>query len=169
MTNTEIIPYLIVAYDLIGGLVGFAVLSIGYAIVRRIENYKIGLIILGIGMVLGWVFFMNLDAAMMYTMALFVGVPLTLLVPLAILPCPEKFEVPLINIIPCYLLVWAVSALAPVILVGTKLSDMPFIYWHTPFSNALVYGVLMVVDIGIAGIGFRVLGLKPSLNPAQEI
>jgi hypothetical protein len=111
-------------------------------------------------MVLGWIYAMRGDAAMMLVMALFFGVPIAVLAPLAIRPFREENIASLSHIATCYLIVCAVSALYPYALVISGISMMPFIFWHNPISNGLVFGVAMLADIGIAAILFRFMELR---------
>ena len=160
---------LILLLDVFAGLIGFGILSLVYSIFRWIKNPSIKLAIVSVGMVLGWLFTLHLDASTMLILSLFLGVPMAVLVPLVLQPVQEKPRISLLRVLPCYLLVWVVSAGFPFVYIGSEIGMIPFFYWHTPLSNAILYGVLMLLDIGIAGIAFRVLGLKPSLNPTQEI
>ncbi len=160
--------FLILLVDVFAALVGFGVLFIVYSITGWVHNRSIHGAILGIGMVLGWACTMHLDAPMMLNLSLFLGVPMAVLAPLVLQPVQEMPRISLVRILPGYLLVWGVSAVFPFALVMSGISMIPFFYWHTPLSNAILYGILMLVDIGIAAIGFRILGLKPSPNPALE-
>jgi hypothetical protein len=149
--------FLLIAIEVLGGLVGFGVLSIVHVVIRWTRRRSVNLLILGIGMLLSGVYIGRLDAPIMITLSLFVSVPLAALVPLTLSPVRDVNITPLVRIVPCYLVVWAVGAILPFALVASGLFMIPFIYWHTPFSNAVIYVVLMLVYIGIATLVYRLM------------
>ncbi len=52
----------------------------------------------------------------------------------------------------CYVLVAVMGVLLPFILIASGISMIPFIYWHTPFSNGLIYLCLMIGDVAAATV-----------------
>ena len=149
--------YLIIIFEIIGGLVGFGILSIVHAILRWTRNRSINLAILGVGMVLIGVNLTRAEAPGVLVMSLFFSLPLAVLVPLAIPPIRDEAIVSLSRIIPCYVVVWAVGAALPFVLVGSGLSNIPFIFWHTPLSNTLVYALVMLTYIVLAAAVYRLM------------
>lgn len=162
MDIVEGLFFLMIILEVIAGLVGFGVLSIILTIIQWTGNRTINLMILGIGILLSGMYIGRADAPMMITLSLFVSVPLAVLVPLAIQPDRDEQFPSLAQIVPCYLVVWLLGAVLPSVLVISGLYMIPFIYWHTPFSNALIYVVLMLVYIGIAAAIYRLMKPRSS-------
>jgi len=154
--------YLIIIFEFIAGLVGLGVLSIVYVILKWTGNRWINLGILGIGLVLGGIYLTPVDAPGILLISLFFSLPLAVLVPPAIQPIRDGAFISFEHVVPCYAMVWTVGAVLPWVLVGSRISMNPFIYWHTPLSNALLYALAVLLFIVLAAAFYRLIRMHSS-------
>lgn len=153
----EGIIFVVIIFYFFGGVIGALSLTAGYFLLRHIGNPLICLIILLTGMVINWVYAMRGDAAMMIAASILLGIPMAVLVPQYVFPSGYKLITRYSRVLLCYSLVWVLGGILPFILVISGLSMSPFIFWHTPFSNGLIYICLMAGIIGVATLIFWIM------------
>jgi hypothetical protein len=153
----EGIIFVVIIFYFFGGVIGALSLTAGYYVLRYIGNPLICLTILITGMVINWVYAMRGDAAMMIAASILLGIPMAVLVPQYVFPSDYKLKTGFSGVLICYSLVWVLGGILPFILVISGLSMSPFIFWHTPFSNGLIYICLMAGIIVIATLIFWIL------------
>jgi hypothetical protein len=95
--------------------------------------------------------------------ALFFAVPMAVLAPLYIMPKSFKKDLKPSHIVFCYLFLAYLNIVLPFILVSTGISMIPFIFWSTPLSNAVVYFCLISGWILIAIVFYKFIGLIENL------
>ncbi len=157
MTNVEGFLGIVIMIELTAGLIGCAIVSIGYFILEKINNRPFRLAVLLAGMAVSMMYVGRGDAPMMLTLSLAFGIPLAVLVPPLCFPeriggCPGIY-----GVLKCYAIIWVAGAILPFLFVVSGLSMVPFIYWHTPFSNAVVFVCLMFWNVVLATVVYRVL------------
>ncbi len=157
MTNTEGLIFVYFIFYFFGGVIGALSLTAGYYLLRHIGNPLIGLIILITGMVINWVYAMQVDAPMMIAASILLGIPMAVLVPQYVFHSGYKLIKGFSRVLICYSLIGILGAILPFIFIISGLSMSPFFFWHTPFSNGLVYFCLMAGIIGIATLIFWIM------------
>lgn len=164
MTNVEGFLFMVILFGIIACLIGAVVLCIAYATLKRTKIPIIRTGIITLILVFGFLRLMPLDAPMLLLGALASVVPMAVLVHPFVFPdlFPGRTnDTPrFARILLCYILVSAVGFFLPFIIVASGLSMMPEIYWHTPLSNGAVYACVIIFDVGLAEIFYRVMGRK---------
>ena len=155
MTNTEGLLGVLIIIEVVLGLIGCCVISIAYAILVKIQSRPIRLTVLISGMAVNLVYFIQIDAPMMLTGALALGIPMAVLVPPLCFPKNIVEPAGLVRILHSYAVIWIVGAILPFLFVVSGLSMVPWVFWHTPLSNGLIYVCLMLGNIGLATVVYR--------------
>jgi len=157
--------YLIIIGEIILGLIGALLLAGTYALLQRTRHPGLRFAILLLGMGANFALFMNGDASLLLAGALLLGLPMAVLLPPFLFPSLAGGAASLRRILLCYAILWVPGVAFPFLLVISGLSMVPAIFWHTPLSNAVIYAFLMVVDIALAAIVYRIAG---ALTAARE-
>lgn len=156
MTNAEGFLGIVIMIELAAGLIGCAIVSIGYFILEKTKSRLFRLAVLLAGMAVSMMYVGRGDAPMMLTLSLAFGIPLAVLVPPLCFPGRIGGSPGLYDVLKCYAIVWVAGAILPFLFIVSGLSMVPFIYWHTPFSNAMVFVCLMFWNIVLATVVYRV-------------
>ena len=93
----------------------------------------------------------------MIAASILLGIPMAVLVPQYVFPSGYKLITGFSRVLLCYILIGILGAILPFIFIISGLSMSPFFFWHTPFSNGLVYFCLMAGIIGIATLIFWIM------------
>jgi hypothetical protein len=157
MTNTEGLIFVYFLFYFFGGVIGALSLTAGYYLLRHIGDPLISVIILITGMVINWVYAMQVDAPMMIAASILLGIPLAVLVPLYVFPSAYHLMTRFSRVLICYSLIGILGAILPFIFIISELSMSPFFFWHTPLSNGLVYFCLMAGVIGLATLIYGIM------------
>lgn len=151
MTNVEGFIFIIIFVSLIMALVGCGVLMVVHTILSRMENRWIRTAVIIGGMAANWYLFCRADLSWLIIGSLLISVPMAVLAP----PFVLDREVNLPRVLTCFALMAVLVFLLPFALIVTEVSMIPFIYWHTPLSNAVVFLFLMAVVVGISSSFYR--------------
>lgn len=157
MTSTGGFLAVFIAATVFVGLLGCCVLTIAHIILARIQNRSSRLVFLLIAMAVGMVFLVQLDTLMMMDVALAFSVPFAVLIPSLCLPQYIGGLPGMWRILQCYLVIYIVGIIVPILFYGTGLAMIPWIFWHTPISNGLIYICLMLGYTGLAFVVFRII------------
>jgi hypothetical protein len=136
-------------------LAGTAVLAAVSALLRRIGRWQVRLGVMVLGMALNFLYSARLDISWVFTTALLLAVPMAVLVPVfgrsnAVCAGVQRMLV-------VYLCVAVVTAALPFVFVASGVSMVPFLYWHTVFSNAVLYGAFLIGAISLAAGLYRIV------------
>lgn len=151
---------MLILFEVVAFFIGAVLLGVMYFIFMKMENRILRLILILLVMVFGFIRFMTADAPMLLLFAMAFAVPAAVLVPPFILNKKEQGKIAFGRIFICYIAVSVFEGLLPFILVASGLSMVPFIYWHTPVSNAAVLAVATALDICLAAAIFRLMDLR---------
>ncbi len=150
--------YIIIFISLVVFLAGGGVAVAAAAVLRHLDDRLLRAAFLAAGMALNFLLFAETDVSWLLIGALLIGTPMAVLVPpFLIFDRPGK-SLRLSHVLVCYVLVAAPGILLPFALIASGLSMIPFIYWHTPLSNALLYLCLLLADIGVASVVYLLIG-----------
>jgi hypothetical protein len=158
--------YLVILIDLFMILVGGGVLAASAVLLRRIGHWQVRLGILVLGMALNFAYSARMDINWVFTSALYLGVPMAVLVP--VFGFPSGTVPGIRQLFAAYVPVAVLTAALPFAFIISGLSMVPFIYWHTPLSNGLLYNGLLIGVVGIAVLVYRVTGLGSSESRNRE-
>lgn len=157
MSNEEGFLYIIIFINFFMLLVGCTTLALAYIILPQVKNKLFSVAIILAGIILNFVLFMNGEISWLITGAICFAVPMTVLVPLIIIPKHLKKILNFSQVFICYLFISILYMILPFILIETEISMIPFLYWATPLSNGLVYVCLMIGCFGLAVAVYRLI------------
>ena len=157
MSNEEGFLYIIIFINFFMLLVGCTTLALAYIILPQVKNKLFSVAIILAGIILNFVLFMNGGISWLITGAICFAVPMTVLVPLIIIPKHLKKILNFSQVFICYLFISILYMILPFILIETEISMIPFLYWATPLSNGLVYVCLMIGCFGLAVAVYRLI------------
>jgi hypothetical protein len=157
MSNEEGFLYIIIFINFFMLLVGCTTLALAYITLPRVKNKLFSVAIILAGIILNFVLFMNGGINWLITGAICFAVPMTVLVPLIIIPKHLKKILNFSQVFICYLFISILYMILPFILIETEISMIPFLYWATPLSNGLVYVCLMIGCFGLAVAVYRLI------------
>lgn len=139
------------------GMFGSGVLTLAHLILARIQSRPGRLVILLAVMAAGMVFLVRFDTLMMMEIALAISVPFAVLVPPSCFPHYIGGQPGMWKILQCYIAIYIIGTIVPVLFYGTGLSMVPWIFWHTPRSNGFIYVCMMLGYTGLAIVVFRII------------
>lgn len=157
MTGTDGFLVVFIVATFFFGMFGSCVLTLAHLILARIQSPPGRLVFLMAVMAAGMVFLVRFDTLMMMDIALAISVPFAVLVsPLCF---PQYIGGPpgMWRILQCYLVIYIVGTIVPLLMYGTEISMVPWIFWHTPLSNGFIYVFMMLGYTGLAIVVFRIL------------
>lgn len=166
MSNGEGFLGMVILFEIVACLMGVVLLSIVYAVLSRTKTPMIRLGLPALVMAAGFLLVMQIDVPMLLVGALIFVAPMAVLIPPFVFSDWFGGDVWFTRILICDILVAVVGVFLPHLLVSSGLSMVPAIFWHTPFSNALVYACVVALDVGLAagiyhGMGWRGLTPRP--------
>jgi len=167
VSNTEGFLGLVILFVIIAGILGVVLLSLVYAILSRTNNRMIRIGLTAVVMGAGFLLLMPLDAPMLLVGALVFVVPMAVLIPPFVDFPRSGDDVRFTRVLTCDILVSAVGASLPFLLVLSGLSMVPALYWHTPLSNGAVYACVIALDILLATLIYHGLGWGGVLSPGR--
>lgn len=142
--------FLVILLQIIAFLIGVVLLSVVYAVISRTKNRMVHLLLPPLVMGAGFLFLMPNDAPMLLVGALIFVVPMAVLIPPFVFSNRFGEKIRFTRILICDLMVSVVGVFLPYLLVSSRLSMIPAIFWHTPLSNGLIYGGLIALNVGLA-------------------
>ena len=157
MTATSGFLAVLIAATVFIGLVGCCVLTITHIILTRIQNRPSRLVFLLIAMALGMVFLVQLDTLMMMDAAMAFSIPFAVLIPSLCFPQYIGGQPRLWRILQCYVVILIVGIIVSFIFYGSGLAMTPWVFWHTPLSNGLIFVCLILGYTGLAIVVFRII------------
>jgi len=146
MTNVEGFIGIIIIITLVMALVGCGVLVLAHAILSHLENRWLRAGVIVCGMAANWYLFCRADLSWLIIGSLLIAVPMAVLAP----PLVSEREACLRRLLARFAFMTVLISLLPFALIVTEISMIPFIYWHTPLSNAVVYLFLMIMAVGVS-------------------
>ena len=138
-------------------MLGCCVLAIAHIILAQIQSRPSRLVFLLIAMAVGMVFLVQLDTLMMMDAALAFSVPFAVLVPSLCFSQYIGGQPGMWRILHCYITIYILGIIVSFIFYGTGLAMIPWIFWHTPLSNGLIYVCMILGYTGLAFVVFRVI------------
>lgn len=168
MTNAEGFLFIVILLEGVAIFIGAALLFILFIILRKIEYRILRFLIIFLVVLLGFIRIIEAGAPMILTFALAFGVPMAVLIPPFVLSEEKWRTISESVILTCYIAVSIIGALFPYILVASRLSMNPFIYWHTSLSNGIVLLAAMVIYISLALLVYRFLDRKSGDETGEE-
>jgi hypothetical protein len=149
-------------------LIGVVILWFVYLVLGKIENRTLRLIILVLAMAISFFRIAGADASMLLAGTLVYGLPIAILVPPFVFPDRTREPITFRRIVICDFLVSAVGAFLPFFLVMSGLSMVPFIFWHTPYSNGVIYICAMLFDMGFAALIYHVMKEQDEIRGVKQ-
>jgi hypothetical protein len=165
LTNAEGFLGIVIAIELAAGLIGCVIAAIVFFVLDKIKNRPLRLFVLLAGMAASLMYVGRGDAPMMLTLALAFGIPLAVLVPPLCFPERIGGSRGISGIMKCYAVVWIIGAILPLLFVASGLSMIPFIFWHSPFSNGVIFICLMVWNVVLATAIYRIFDWMKRRKP----
>jgi hypothetical protein len=138
-------------------LVGCTTLALAYVILPQVKNKLLSAAIILAGILLNFALFMDGEISWLIAGAICFAVPMTVLIPLVLVPEHLKKIPDFPRVFICYLFIFILYMILPFILIETEISMIPFLYWATPLSNGLVYICLMIGCFGLAVAVYRLI------------
>lgn len=138
-------------------LVGCTTLALAYVILLQVKNKLLSAAIILAGILLNFALFMDGEISWLIAGAICFAVPMTVLIPLVLVPEHLKKIPDFPRVFICYLFIFILYMILPFILIETEISMIPFLYWATPLSNGLVYICLMIGCFGLAVAVYRLI------------
>ncbi|RXA20134.1 hypothetical protein EQO05_05965 [Methanosarcina sp. MSH10X1] len=157
MTNHEGFLYIIIFINFFMFLVGCTTLALAYVILPQVKNKLRSAAIILAGILLNFALFMDGEISWLIAGAICFAVPMTVLIPLVLVPEHLKKIPDFPQVFICYLFIFILYMILPFILIETEISMIPFLYWATPLSNGLVYICLVIGCFGLAVAVYRLI------------
>jgi hypothetical protein len=157
MTSTGGFLAVFIAATVFGGMLGCCLLAIAHIILARIQSRPSRLVFLLIAIAVGMLFLVQLDTLMMMDVALAFSVPFAVLVPPLCFPQYTGGQPRMWRILQSYIVIYIVGIIVSTLFYGSGLAMIPWIFWHTPLSNGLIYVCLVLGYTGLAFVIFRVI------------
>jgi hypothetical protein len=152
MTNAEGFLGIIILLDITFFLAGICLLTGMYLVLARISCRPAQIALPFIVMTGGYLAFMNADAPMLLATTLAAGIPAAVML-MAMFVYQKRQGLPSYkHILISNTLVSLAGAFLPFLLVWSGLSMKPAIFWHTPFTNGILYGFAMALFLVVAGL-----------------
>lgn len=143
-----------IAATVFGGMLGCCVLTIAHTILARIQTSRRQLVFLLAALGVVMALLVQLDTLMMMYVALAIAVPFAVLVLPLCFPQYIGGQPGMWRIVQCYLVIYIAGIIVSILFYDAM---MPWIFWHTPLSNSLIYVCLILGYTGLAMIVYRML------------